>query len=157
MKIVKLQRLNSNFEEIRMEKDETFDGFYAKLEDIVNSAFNLGEFMAKSKIVRKFLRSLLERFHTKITAIEEAKDIIKIHLTKLVGNLQTYEIGSGKIGKSGKSRSMALKGIKEESDNYEDDDEVATNHAVFLGVIGHLTLFDFIIDPRLRKMSFFLI
>ena len=50
---------------------------------------------------------------------------------------------------------MALKGIKEESDNYEDDDEVATNHVIFLGVIGHLTLFDFIIDPRLRKMSFF--
>ena len=35
--------------------------------------------------------------------------------------------------------------------------EVATNHWIFLGVIGHLTLFDFIPDLRLRKMSFLLI
>ena len=49
VKIVKLQRLTSSFEEIRMEEDETFDEFYAKLKDIVNSAFNLGESMAKSK------------------------------------------------------------------------------------------------------------
>ena len=43
VKAVKLQRLTSSFEEIRMEENETFDEFYAKLVDIVNSAFNLGE------------------------------------------------------------------------------------------------------------------
>ena len=42
VKTVKLQRLTSSFEEIRMEDDEIFDEFYAKLKDIVNSAFNLG-------------------------------------------------------------------------------------------------------------------
>ena len=39
----KLQRLTTSFEEIKMEEDESFDEFYAKLKDIVNSAFNLGE------------------------------------------------------------------------------------------------------------------
>ena len=39
----KLQRLTTCFEEIKMEEDESFDEFYAKLKDIVNSAFNLGE------------------------------------------------------------------------------------------------------------------
>ena len=53
-----------------MEGDKLFDEFYAKF-----------------KIVRKVLRSLLERFHAKITAIEESKDIDKIPLTELVGNL----------------------------------------------------------------------
>ena len=43
IKTVKHQRLTSSFEEIRMEEDETFDEFYAKLMDIVNSVFNLGE------------------------------------------------------------------------------------------------------------------
>ena len=38
----KLQRLTTSFEEIKMEEDESFDEFYAKLKDIVNSAFNLG-------------------------------------------------------------------------------------------------------------------
>ena len=69
VKTVKLQRFTSSFEEIRMEKDETFDELYAKLKDIVNSAFNLGEFIVESKIVRKILRSLPKRFHAKITVI----------------------------------------------------------------------------------------
>ena len=75
VKTMKLQKLTSSFEEIRMEEDETFDEFYAKLKDIVNSAFNLGESIRESKIFRKILRFLLERFHAKITAIEEVKDI----------------------------------------------------------------------------------
>ena len=39
----KVQRLTTSFEEIKMEEDESLDEFYAKLKDIVNSAFNLGE------------------------------------------------------------------------------------------------------------------
>ena len=111
VKDLKLQRLTTSFEEIKMEEDESFDEFYAKLKDIVNSAFNLGETIPEPKIVRKVLRSLSERFHAKITAIEESKDIDKIPLTKLVGNLQTYELGLTRIGKSSKSKSksMALK------------------------------------------------
>ena len=54
-----------------MEEDESFDEFYAKLKDIVNLTFNLGEIIPESKIVRKVLRSLPERFHAKITVIEE--------------------------------------------------------------------------------------
>ena len=83
----KLQRLTTSFEEIKMEEDESFDEFYAKLKDTVNSTFNLGETIPESKIVRKVLRSLPERFHAKIMAIEESKDIDKIPLIELVGNL----------------------------------------------------------------------
>ena len=64
-----------------------FDEFYAKLKEIMNLAFNLGETIPEPKIVRKVLRSLLKRFHAKITAIEELKDIDQILLTELVGNL----------------------------------------------------------------------
>ena len=85
-----------------MEKDETFDEFYAKLKDIVNFAFNLGESIAECKIVRKILTSLPERFHAKNTAIEEVKDIDQLPLTELVGNLQTYEMRLGSMGKGGK-------------------------------------------------------
>ena len=70
-----------------MEEDELFDEFYAKLKDIVNLAFNLGETILEPKIVRKVLRSLPEWFHAMITAIEESKDTNRIHLTELVGNL----------------------------------------------------------------------
>ena len=59
----KLQRFTTSFEKIKMEEDELFDEFYAKLKDIVNLAFNLGETIPEPKIVRKVLRSLPERFH----------------------------------------------------------------------------------------------
>ena len=54
----KLQRLTMSFEEIKMEENESFDQFYAKLKDIVNWVFNLGETIPKPKIFRKVLRSL---------------------------------------------------------------------------------------------------
>ena len=88
----KLQRLTTSFEEINMEKDKSFDEFYTKLKDIVNSTFNLGETIPEPKIVRNVLRSPLERFHAKITVIEVLKDIDKIPLIELVGNLQTYDL-----------------------------------------------------------------
>ena len=106
-----------------MEENETFDEFYAKLKDIVNSTFNPGEQIPKPKIVRKVLRSLPERFHAKITAIEESNDIDKIPLTELVGNLQTYELGLTRIGKGTKRKSMALKAKSNETDESLDDED----------------------------------
>ena len=70
-----------------MEEDESFEEFYVKLKDIVNSAFNLRETILEPKVVRKVLRSLPERFHAKITIIEELKDIDFIPFMELVGNL----------------------------------------------------------------------
>ena len=119
----KFQRLVTSFEEIKMEEDESFDEFYAKLKDIVNSAFNLGETIHEPKIVRKVLKSLLERFHAKITMIKKSKDIDKIPLTELVGNLQTYELGLSRIGKSGKGKSMALKAKSSDIDESFDDED----------------------------------
>ena len=119
----KLQRLTTSFEEIKMEEDELFNEFYAKLKDIVNSAFNLGETIPEPKILRKVLRSLLERFHAKITVIKESKDIDKIPLIELIGNLQTYELGLTRIDKTGKGKSMALKAKSSETDESPDDED----------------------------------
>ena len=69
------------------------------------------------------LRSLPERFHAKITTIEESKDINKIHLTKLVGNLQTYELDLTRIEKSSKGKSMALKAKSSDTDESSDDED----------------------------------
>ena len=123
VKDLKLQRLTTSFKEIKMVEDESFNEFYAKLKDIVNSAFNLGETIPEPKIVRKVLRSLPERFHAKIMTIEESKDIDKIPLTKLVGNLQTYELVLTRIGKSGKSKSMTLKAKSCKTDESSDDED----------------------------------
>ena len=108
-----------------MEKDESFDEFYARLKDIVNFAFNLGETISEPKFVRKVLRNLPERVYAKITTIEESKDIDKIPLIELVGNLQTYELGFFRIGKSSKSKSksMALKAKSSDTDESSNDED----------------------------------
>ena len=106
-----------------MEEDESFNEFYAKLKDIVNSGFNLRETIPEPKIVRKVLRFLPERFHAKIIAIEESKDIDKIFLTELVDNLQTYELGLTRIGKSSKGKSMALKAKSSDTDESSNDED----------------------------------
>ena len=106
-----------------MEGNESFDEFYAKLKDIVNSTFNLGEQILKPKIVRKVLRSLPERFHAKITAIEESKDNDKISLSELVDNLQTYELVLTRTRKGSKSKSMALKAKSNETNESSNDED----------------------------------
>ena len=52
----KFQRLTTSFEKIMMEEDESLNEFYAKLKDIMNSAFNLGEIIPKPKIVKESAR-----------------------------------------------------------------------------------------------------
>ena len=70
-----------------MTDDESFDEFYAKLNDIVNSAYNLGEIYDQPKIIRKILRSLTDDFRPKVTAITKIKDVDSIPVNELVGSL----------------------------------------------------------------------
>ena len=55
VKINKLQQLTTRFESIRISDDESFDEFYAKLNDIINYAYNLGEVYDQPKILGRFL------------------------------------------------------------------------------------------------------
>ena len=91
-----------------MSDDESFDEFYAKLNDIVNCAYNLGEIYDQPKIVRKILRSLTQDFRPKVTAITESKDVESIPIDELVGSLQSYGLD---LPKTSKSKSMALKSV----------------------------------------------
>ena len=92
MKDTKLQMLTTCFEELKMSEVESFDSFYRKLNEVVIRKFNLGEKTEDSKIVRKILRSLLESFRAKVTAVEESKDLDEIKIQELIGSLQTYEL-----------------------------------------------------------------
>ena len=89
VKDTKLQMLTTRFEELKMGDDESFDSFYRKLNEIVIAKLNLGEKIEDAKVVRKILRSLPERFHAKVTAIEESKDLDEIKIQEL----NWYELG----------------------------------------------------------------
>ena len=125
VKINKLQQLTSRFESIRMFNDETFDEFYAKLNDIVNSVFNLGEVYDH---VKNILRSLTENFRPKVTTITESKDVDTIPVDELVGSLQSYK---SDLPKTSKSKSMALKAVGD-VDDCGFDDEISSTRIVYL-------------------------
>ena len=61
MKLSKLQMLTTKFERPKMKDDKTFFEFYTKLNDIVDSCFNLGERILNSKMVREIGRDLVLR------------------------------------------------------------------------------------------------
>ena len=148
VKINKLQQLTYRFKSIRMADDDTFNKFYAKLNDIVNSAFNLvevnmfyaklndivnstfnsGEVYEEPKSVRKILRSLIEDFRPMVTAIIENKDVNTIPVDELVGSLQTYESG---LPKTNKSKSMVLKLVDDVDENVFDD-EISSSEVEYL-------------------------
>ena len=109
-----------------MSDDECFDEFYAKLNDIVNSPYNLGEIYDQPKIVRKLLRSLTENFRPKVIAITESKDVDSIPIDELVGSLQSYELD---LPKTNKSKLMALKLVGDVEGNGFDDELFATEIA----------------------------
>ena len=119
IKINKLQQLTTRFGSIRMSNDECFDEFYAKLNDIVNSAYNFGETYDQPKIIRKILRSFTKDFRPIVIAITESKDVNSIPVNELVGFLQSYELD---LLKTNKSKSMTLKSIDDVDGNGFDDE-----------------------------------
>ena len=123
VKDIKLQMLTTHFEEMKMSKDESFNSFYGKLNEVVIGKFNLGEKMEDSKIVRKIMRSLIESFHAKVTAIEESKDLDEIKIQELIGSLQNYVLS---LPSQRKRKSLAFKIVNErlEVQASSDEDEV---------------------------------
>ena len=95
----------------------------SKLNDIVNSAYNLGEIYDQPKIVRKILRSLTKDFRSKVTIIIESKDVNSIPVDELIGSLQSYEFD---LLKTSKSKSIALKSVDDIDVNRFDDELSAT-------------------------------
>jgi hypothetical protein len=57
-----------------MLEEETFEEFYSKMSDLRNSMVSLGKPISDVKLIRKILRSLLERFRIKVTTSRTDED-----------------------------------------------------------------------------------
>jgi hypothetical protein len=107
--------LISRFEEIKMLENETFGEFYTRNNDLRKPMVSLGKRVSDVKLIKKILRSLLERFGIKVTSIEESKDLDSM----LVGSLQTYEYSLSPVKKA---KGMAFKATKSKVSSDEDSD-----------------------------------
>ena len=121
VKDTKLQMLTTRFKDLKMGDDESFDSFYGKLNEIIIAKLNLEEKIEDFKVVRKILRSLLESFRVKVTAIEESKDLDEIKIQELIGSLQTYEL---RLPSHKLSKSLFLKTINKRMDDSSEEDDV---------------------------------
>ena len=128
----KINILVHNYELFSMKETETIVEMITRFTEIVNGLEALGRVINESEKVMKILRSLPSKWHTKVTAIQEAKDLTKLPMKELLGSLMTYEISLTKQlqeSEDKKKKSIALKAttkeeedVEEEKPSEEDDD-----------------------------------
>ncbi|GKA00867.1 retrovirus-related pol polyprotein from transposon TNT 1-94 [Tanacetum coccineum] len=118
----KIDLFVQKYEEFTITDDETIDCAFSRFNTIITSLKALDESFSSRNHVRKFLRALPSKWRPKVTAIEESKDLSKLSLDELVGNLKVYEVVLEKDlkianTKKEKYKSLALKAKQVLSDN----------------------------------------
>ncbi|KAL6329838.1 hypothetical protein AAG906_037551 [Vitis piasezkii] len=96
-------------------------------ESIVEMFSSLGKTYTEVEKVMKILKSLPKKWETKVTAIQEAKDLTKLSLEELIGSLMTYEIelyNHQRVEENEKSIAfMAITNDDEEEESESESDE----------------------------------
>jgi hypothetical protein len=75
-----------------MKEDETIGKYFLRVEEMVNAMKALGEKIEEPYLVQKILRSLLDKFNPKVSAIEELNDLKTLEFDQLLGTLTAYEM-----------------------------------------------------------------
>ncbi|GJV49727.1 retrovirus-related pol polyprotein from transposon TNT 1-94 [Tanacetum coccineum] len=107
----KIDLLVQQYEQFVISEDESIDNAFARFNTIITSLKALDEGYSSKNYVRKFLRALHPKWRSKVTAIEESKDLTSLSLDELIGNLKFHE--------------MIIKKDSRISDSGEEDDEKA--------------------------------
>ena len=83
--------LKKDFEVLSMHEDETISKYSDRISAIINEIRSLGEDFLDSRVVENVLVTLPERFESKISSLEESKDLTKISLAELMSALQAQQ------------------------------------------------------------------
>ncbi|RVW33309.1 hypothetical protein CK203_085330 [Vitis vinifera] len=150
-----------------MKEIETIVEMITRFTDIVNGLEALGKTYKKSEKVMKILRSLPSKWHTKVTAIQKAKDLTKLPMEELIGSLMTYEINLTKKlqeGEDKKKKSITLKAttkeeedVEEEKSSDEDDDLALITRKLnkyMRGEMGREKIFEMLQVQKTRHIKY---
>ncbi|MQL86331.1 hypothetical protein Taro_018864 [Colocasia esculenta] len=137
VKETRIDILVSQYERFQMQSEESITQMYSRFTDITNGLAGLGKTYDIGYMVRKILRSLPASWTPKVTTIEEANDLRRMSLEKLIGSLMAHEINMERLGESSsrKKHSNALKateGSSEEESENERSDESSEDEEAFL-------------------------
>ncbi|XP_070057687.1 uncharacterized protein [Nicotiana tomentosiformis] len=88
----KIDMLTTEYELFRMKDDESIQDMHTCFTSIINELHSLGETILRNKLIRKILSVLPSSWKSKVNAITWAKDLQKLTIDELIGNLKTYEM-----------------------------------------------------------------
>ncbi|KAH9330786.1 hypothetical protein KI387_002894, partial [Taxus chinensis] len=72
---------------LKMSDDESIVTYFLRVDKVVNTMKGLGEDVKEEVVVQKILRSLTPKFDSKVSTIEEAKDLTLLKMDELHGTL----------------------------------------------------------------------
>ncbi|GJY02211.1 zf-CCHC domain-containing protein [Tanacetum coccineum] len=158
----KIDLLVQQYKQFTILEEESIDSGFARFNTINTSLKALDEGYSSKNCVRKFLRALHPKWRSKVTTIEESKDLSSLVLDELIGNLKVLEVVIEKDseiyrGKKERVKSNALKAKKESS-----DDETSTSESddkEYVMAVRNFKKFfrrksKFVRQPREEKNSF---
>ncbi|KAK0607040.1 hypothetical protein LWI29_008275 [Acer saccharum] len=122
-----------------MGEDECFNDFEIKLMDIVNQSHQLGDPYSDRRVKKKIMRSLPDRFESKVTPIEENSGYMDMKPSEVIGRLLAYESRKAPSTTTPpkKSKGIALKASKDAKEaKHESDEDLALFVKRFNKVLG---------------------
>ncbi|GJT67662.1 hypothetical protein Tco_1019142 [Tanacetum coccineum] len=123
----KIDLFIQKYEEFSITDDETIDCAFSRFNTIITSLKALDESFSSRNHVRKFLRALPSKWRPKVTAIEESKDLSKLSLDELVGNLIVYEVVLEKDLESAKNKKAKYKSLALKARQVLSDEDVSSS------------------------------
>ncbi|XP_076918653.1 uncharacterized protein LOC143579154 [Bidens hawaiensis] len=91
VKVVKLQGLRSDFENLSMKEGEPIGEYFGRVMALVSQKRAFGETIGDQTVVEKILRNLTPKFDYVVPSIEVAYDLSTLTPVKLMGCLQSQE------------------------------------------------------------------
>ncbi|XP_055961809.1 uncharacterized protein LOC130015514 [Mercurialis annua] len=124
----KINMLKRQYELFQMQPNESIQELSTRLSNIVNGMKSLGENIREEELVKKVLRSLTDKWDSKVDAIFEARNLKDYSLDELMGSLFTHELikkGKESVFDKKKKTDLALNTVNQESDSDNSEEEIA--------------------------------
>ena len=91
VKMINLQTLRREYENLKMEESENINDFTTKLINMSNQLRVHGEEKTDYQLVQKVLISLPQQFDSIVAVLEQTKDLSNFSMTEMIGTLKAHE------------------------------------------------------------------
>ncbi|XP_057990579.1 uncharacterized protein LOC131172959 [Hevea brasiliensis] len=138
----KMDSLIYRYELFKMKSNETISEMYDRFMEIIGGIKSLGKTFTNEELVKKILRSLPKEWLPKVTSLKDSKDLSKVQLDELLGNLINYEMTLKREQVEEPNKAKRTIAFKVSSKNSSDEDDEFDEEELAL------------MTRRIRKMLF---